>query len=125
MAQFPVITYKAIDSVLKTDGGDTISEVVFKNVFSTYSRSVQGGGLKADYKCESYELPDDDSFVLATNGKRVKNINYTIPTAIVREYNPDQYPIVEKQMLADTFAIDPANISILVDGVPAPDSTFE
>jgi len=120
----PVITYKAINSVLKTDGGEDITEVIFKNVYSTYSRSVQGGGLEAEYKCESDQLPDVKVFKLAANGLRVKNITYSIPTGIVRQYNPEQYPVVEKQMLADTFSIDPANITILVDGSPVLDSIF-
>ena len=125
MSQLPVITYKAANSSLKTDGADTITEVVFKNVFSTYSRSVQGGGLQADYKCESSELPDSGDFKLAANGVRVKNITYTIPSDIVRSYNPEQYPVVEKQMLCDTFSIDPANMEILVDGVAVEPSVFE
>ena len=124
MSQLPVITYKATNSSLKTDGGETILEVVLKNVYSTYSRNIQGGGLKADYKCESSELPENDSFMLAANGVRVKNITYTIPDEIVREYNPEQHPIVEKQMLCDTFSIDPANMDILIDGVVVPDETI-
>lgn len=124
MANLPVITYKAIDSVIKTDGAQDITEVLFKNVKTVYSNTVQFGEVEADYKCTSEEV-EESIFKLAMNDKRIVKIDYVIPSEIIREFNPEQYMLVEKQMLADTFSIDPANISILVDGNPAPDSTFE
>ena len=123
MESLPVITYKATNSALKTDGAQDITEVIFKNVKTVYSNTVQFGEVEADYKCSSEEV-EESVFKLAMNGKRIVKIDYIIPSEIIREFNPEQYMLVEKQMLADTFAIDPANISILVDGVPVDDSVF-
>lgn len=123
MADIPVITYKATNSTLRNDEGVDITEVIFKNVNTQYKRSIQFGEVEAAYFCEYVENPDG-VFKLTHGGKRIVNINYVIPAGMIREFNPEQYPLIEKQMLADTFSIDPANIEILVDGVVTDPSAF-
>lgn len=121
----PVITYKVTNSNVQTSSGFTVTNFIISNVFSQYSRNVQEGDLTATYKCYNTmaDIGVKDYYLLSPVGDK-GIITYQIPTAILREYNPEQFPLVEKQMLADTFSIDSANIEIQVDGIGVPDSTF-
>lgn len=119
----PVITYKVTNSTLRTDEGLDITETIFRNVNTAYTGRVQLGEVQASYLCENVSNPDG-FYKITHGGKRIVNIDYTIPADMIREFNPEQFMLVEKQMIADTFGIDPNNIEIRLDGVGVPDSTF-
>lgn len=127
MANLPTITYKVINSTLTTDAGFNVSNLIFSNVDTQYKRSVQLGEVEADYKCynQTADIGVLTPYKLSIDGKRIGSISYVIPSDIIREFNPEQFPLVERKMLAATFGIDESNITILVDGVEVPLSVFE
>lgn len=125
----PRISYKVENETISTDIGEDLSTIfVFGKVVS--KPIVKNGErlVEADYRLYRNQSAFDNDLQGVkgvVDSKRLTAFLYKIPNNLKRIYNEEQFPLVEKQMIADTFGFDVANITIQVDSVDVPDFNFD
>jgi hypothetical protein len=122
-------SYKVENETISTDIGEELSTLFVFGKVSSKPIVYQGKRVvEADYRLYRNQNAFDNDLQGIKgmiDGKRLTAFIYEVPANLKRTYNLEQFMLVEKQMIADTFGFDAENITIQVDSVDVPDSTFD